>query len=303
MIPPPLMTLNDAIDNFLSYLYSERNLAPQTIEAYSYDLHRLAEYLSDGKEDVVSQVEDVDAWALKDYVAALKEEHDLKPTSLSRHISSIRSFFKFLLLREFIETNPALRLHMPKKAKRLPVFLSPVEVQSLLNHSLPEELMDARNHTMLVLFVMTGIRLSELVNLDTGDLDFENGTIKVMGKGRKERLAPMNASSSKALNEWLEKRPRGHMDCPALFMDRHGNRVTKRMVQYSLEKAVKSLGLDPRISPHKLRHTFATTLYAEDVDLRDIQELLGHSSITSTSVYTHTNVKKIRDAVNLLDLE
>jgi len=157
-----------------------------------------------------------------------------------------------------------------------------------------------RNKGIITLLMMGGLRLSEVVGLDIADVDFEQQTVRVFGKGRKERLVPLSAPLTSALTIWLEERKTLTARCAALFLDRDGNRITGRMVQYAVRKAIKALGLDPRVSPHKLRHTFATLLYAQDTDLRDIQELLGHANIVSTSVYTHTNVEKIRSAVDKL---
>ena len=274
-------------------------MAPRTVEAYHYDLERLRGFL---ESDTARRVDRVDDYDLKDYVATLKEEHDCKPATLSRTISSMRVFFSWLETEGHLDGNPARKLRNPKKGKRLPVYLTPTEARELLTRRDPEDPMDARNRTILMLLTMSGIRLSELVGLDISDLDFEQRTIKVMGKGRKERLVPMNSKLAEALEAWLAVRPAGQGGCRALFLDRHGNRVTPRMVQYAVRKAVKALGLDPRTSPHKLRHTYATNLYAEEVDLRDVQELLGHANISSTSIYTHTNVDKVRSAVEKLKL-
>lgn len=298
-----MMTLRAAIHQFTRHLSAERNMAPRTVQAYRYDLLRLAEYL-EGNEGKARSIGSVDDYDLKDYLATLKEEHDYKPASLSRVISSIRVLFQYLEEEELVKVNPARRLHSPKKGRKLPVYLTESEAAELIRGGREDnDLMGPRNRTILFLLVMTGIRLSECVGLDVGDVDFERSVVRVLGKGRKERLVPMNSSLSRVLREWLVVRPHGHENSPALFLDRNGNRITPRMVQYAVRKAVKSLGLDPRISPHKLRHTFATSLYAEEVDLRDIQELLGHANISSTSIYTHTNVDKVRAAVDKLRLK
>jgi site-specific recombinase XerD len=147
---------------------------------------------------------------------------------------------------------------------------------------------------------MTGMRLAELVGLDVDTVDLESGFLRVMGKGRKERLIPINSAARQLLHRWLAERPAPLPGCRALFLSRGGQRISRRTVQYLVRRAVKRAGLDPRISPHKLRHTFATHLYAEGTDLRDIQELLGHANIASTSIYTHTNVDRLRHAIRSL---
>lgn len=292
------MNLDEAIERHIRFLSAERNMAPRTAEAYRYDLRRFAAFLADKTGGTSWLCSAVDAWSIKDYLAMLQEEHSLKPASLARVISSIRSLFRWALKEGILTEDPAAGIRTPKKAKKLPVYLTPDEASALVRHREEEHPLSTRNRTMLLLLTMTGIRLSELVGIDVGDVDFEQRTVRVLGKGRKERLVPLNSRVQDTLRQWLAERPPA--SSPALFLDRHGNRVTPRMVQYAVTKAVKALGLDPRVSPHKLRHTFATGLYGQDVALRDIQELLGHANIVSTSVYTHTNVEKVRAAVEKL---
>ncbi len=299
------MTLQSAISRFLSYLLTERNLAPRTVEAYGYDLRRWRSYLehaTEPEEEPIGpwRVDKVSDWDIKDYLAYLQEERNYKPATLSRVISSIRVFFDWLAEGGVISGNPARRLHNPKRGKMLPVYLTQAEARKIL--AIPDRATDegVRDYAMLTLLLMTGIRLSEIVGLDISDIEFEGGVIRVLGKGRKERLVPINGGASGAVRSWLEIRPAS--EAPSLFLSKKGDRVSRRTIQHVVRKTVKAAGLDPRVSPHKLRHTFATSLYAEEVDLRDIQELLGHSDISSTSIYTHTNVEKVRAAVDKLSL-
>lgn len=298
-----MMNLESTIDQFIRYLSAERNLAERTIDAYQYDLLRFCEYIEAGRDKKPVTIDSIETWDLKEYIAFMKEEHGLKPTTLSRLISALRVFFDYSASSGLIPTNPAAQLHTPKKPKKLPVYLTATEAARAIHHKQDNDPMGERNQVMVLTLVMTGMRVSEMADLSIGDLDFERHTIKVMGKGRKERLIPMNQSVEKALRKWLELRPKGKKDCQSLFLDRIGERITARMIQYAVRKTVKALGLDPRISPHKLRHTFATNLYGQNIDLRDIQELLGHANIVSTSIYTHTNVDKVRAAVNTLHLK
>ncbi len=297
------MMLGPAIERFTQYLSAERNMAPRTVQAYRYDLGRLAAHLVEKREGKPPRVDQVDAYDLKDYLAHLKEDRGSKPATVGRVISTIRVFFQFLTELGECRVNPARVLHTPKRPKKLPVYLTATEAHDIMSAPDPDHQDAARDRTILLLLIMTGMRLSELVGLDLESVDFERNTVKVFGKGRKERLIPLNASARRMLQEWVAGRPASREGCRALFLSRHGDRISRRTVQYLVRKAVKAKGLDPRISPHKLRHTFATTLYAEAVDLRDIQELLGHASIASTSVYTHTNVDKVRAAVNKLRLK
>lgn len=294
------MTYESAIARFIEYLSAERNLAPSTVKAYEYDLRRYTEYRV--AIPLPMSVEKTDAFELKEYLAHLREEHDCRPTTLARVVSSLRTFFEFLKTSGVLESSPAVSLHHPKKPKKLPIYLVPEEARRLLTLHPGLETEEVRNRTILILLVMSGIRLAELVGLDVNSVDTEGGTVLVFGKGRKERLVPMNASLLAALKTWLASRPPGRDGCRALFLDAHGDRISRRTVQHLVKKAAKELGLDQRLSPHKLRHTFATILHSEAVDLRDIQELMGHANIASTSIYTHTNVEKARKAVDQLSL-
>ena len=297
---PACMNIGEALQRFVSHLGAERNLAPRTIAAYRYDLDRLVVHLGEGA--IGRNVATVESYQLKDYLATLQEDSNLKPATLCRIISSMKVFFRWAESEGYLDVSPAARLRSPRKPRKLPVYLVPEDSSRLLARAEPDAAMAARDQTMVKVLIMMGLRLSELVGIDVADVDFEQGTIRVLGKGRKERLVPMNGVVRRALGAWLASRGKPVEGCRALFLDRHGNRITGRMVQYALRKAVKELGLDPRVSPHKLRHTFATTLYAEETDLRDIQELLGHANIASTSIYTHTNVDKVRAAVEKLKM-
>lgn len=293
------MNLRQAIDAYLRHLANERNLAPRTVAAYRHDLERLAGYLGERASGDLGVISDYD---LKDYLAWLQEEQDNRAAAIARAVSAFRRFFAWAVEQRIIESDPAARLKSPKRARKLPVFLAPTEARDIVREEDESNPLGPRNRALIALLTMTGLRLSEVVGLDAADVSFEQQTVRVLGKGRKERLVPVNPPLARTLAAWLAERPKPAEGCQALFLDRHGNRITGRMIQYAVRKAVKALGLDPRVSPHKLRHTFATLLYAEATDLRDIQDLLGHASIVSTSVYTHTNVDKVRAAVDSLEL-
>ncbi len=291
------MNLATAIATYLRHLSAERQLAPRTVRAYEYDLRRFAEMLP---ESCQGELASIDAYVLKDYLAQLREERDCRPATLNRVISTLRGFFGWLVRTGEVATDPSAGLRRPRQPRKLPLHLTADEVRDLLLGGEADDSNRLRDRTVLTLLAMTGIRLSELTGLDAADVDLERGCLRVLGKGRKERLVPLNPIARQAVVEWLRDRPRPRPGCPALFLDRHGDRISHRTVQYLLGKAVKRLGLDPRISPHKLRHTFATLLYGEAVELRDIQELLGHASVATTAIYTHTNVDRMRAAVEKL---
>jgi integrase/recombinase XerC len=295
------MELSEAIDRYVRSILAERNLAPRTGAAYRYDLERMALFLRGTDPAARTPIASIDTYRLKDYLAFLKEEHDLKPTTLGRTISAIRMFFQHAREAGWIAEDPAARLRTPKKPRRLPIYLLPTETRELVQaapSATTKPTDPLRNETILHLLMMTGLRLSELVGLDVDRIDLESGFIRVLGKGRKERLVPLNSTARGLLTRWLAERP-SPVDPQekAAFLGRNGARITRAVVQYVVKQSVKGSGLDPRISPHKLRHTFATTLYSQGVELRDIQTLLGHANIASTAVYTHTNVDRVRAAV------
>ena len=300
------MTIQEALDKFLRQLGTERNMAPSTVEAYRYELGRWSEHVALHDPKCLANVAKVDPFNLKDYLARLREERNCKPATIARVISSLRQFFSFLAAEGIVGVDPAAGLRTPKKSRKLPIYLTAGEANRLAAPLPKEGEADDEDHlrdeTIIALLMLTGMRLAELVGLDVGSIDFENNVAKVFGKGRKERLIPLNSSAQELLREWVTHRPAGRDGCQALFLSRERVRISRRTVQHVVKKAARHNGLDRRISPHKLRHTFATTLYAEAVDLRDIQELLGHASVVSTSVYTHTNVDKVRAAVNKLKI-
>jgi integrase/recombinase XerC len=289
-------TLPQAIDLYLRYLSAERNLAPRTVEAYRFELLRFLSFV----DSQARPLRDVDSWLLKDFIATRKEEADLKATTLSRTISALRSFFRWVTREGFIDVDPALPLRSPKKPQKLPIYLAEREAQGLCHAGIPEDQPEApRDRLIVMMLLLTGMRLSELVGLDLEHYSGAGGTLRVFGKGRKERLIPLAGVLRTAIAEYLQKH-RPSTPCRALLLSRKGDRLSRRTVQYVVHKAVRRKGLDRRISPHKLRHTFATHLYGNGTSLRDIQALLGHSSIASTSIYTHTDVDRLRGAVNRL---
>ncbi|MEN6626749.1 MAG: tyrosine recombinase XerC [Candidatus Sumerlaeia bacterium] len=294
------VTYHELLSQFEQWLRVERNLAERTRRAYIYDIERLGEFLTvlHGRTPRPDQI---DVEAIREYLNHMQLDRACKSTTLARMISSIRGFFDFAVERGAVEQSPAARLRTPKQPKRLPIYLVPQEVVRLLESPEAETAQGIRDRAMMTTLVFTGMRLSELVGINLGDLDLTHQTIRVMGKGRKERIAPLNRIVIDALNRYLEARPLS--DSPALFLNRYGTRLTGR----SIEKMVRHYALKAGIfkdgiSPHKLRHTFATMLHASEVDLIEIQALMGHASIASTQIYTHTSNSKLHAAVKKLEL-
>lgn len=295
--------LADAIDHYDRFLRVERNLSPRTRAAYRYDLGRFDEWLAGIRGGKAARVGDVSATDIKEYLNHLKNDRMLKATSLSRQIASIRVFFDFCVEQGMIEGSPATAIHNPKLPRKLPVFMIESELRKLFATPDRATSEGARDYAMMVTMAFCGVRLQELVGLDERDIDFERNTIRVLGKGAKERLIPINPVVQAALRGWLEAR-RAPFGEKAVFLNQRGQRITGRSVERILDKHVQAAGLNrPELSPHKLRHTFATLLHIRDVDLVEIQRLMGHATITSTQIYTHTNTEKLRHAVDRLNLE
>ena len=285
---------------FDGYLRVERNLSPATRTAYQYDLQKFKEFLIRhlGTEPVVGRVE---TGAIKEYLAFLQGRRNYKSTTLSRTIASIRVFFEYCVQMKHIEASPATYIHNPKLPKKLPIFLVESELRRLLAAPDPTDVRGMRDYAILVTLGFTGMRRQELVGLNLDCIDLERRTVRVIGKGSKERLIPMNPFVIETINQWLEVRPVTG-DSQAVFLSRLGRRLSGRSVHSIVCKYVRKAGLaKDRISPHKLRHTFATLLHLNEVDILEIRSLLGHSSITSTQIYTHTNTTKLRTAVERLN--
>jgi site-specific recombinase XerD len=291
--------LQEVAKIFDTFLRVERNLSPKTRAAYTYDLNKFAEWQTRTQGHTL-KIDEITVHHVKEYLAFLQEERGYRPTTLSRVISTLRAFFKFCVRQELLHSSPAEAIYNPKIPKRLPIYLIESELEKLLAAPNPDDPYAVRDYAILVTLGFTGVRLQELVGLNENDIDFERKTIKVLGKGAKERLIPLNDLVVNALKDWMRVRPGG--DDSAVFLNRFKRRLSGRSVENLVKKYVRRAGITKlKISPHKLRHTFATLLHVKDVDLLEIQSLMGHASITSTQIYTHTNANRLRRAVNRLD--
>ncbi len=223
-------------------------------------------------------------------------------TSISRKLASLRSFYRFAQRREITDTNPAKPLRNPRGQRKLPHFLTSDEILKLLNAPSKRDTQGMRDLAILETMYSAGLRVSEVVGLNCGDLDLEEGVARVRGKGRKERMSPVGRYAAQALNDYLPKRilaanePKGR-EAP-VFVNRFGNRLTTRSVARMLEKYLKLTGLDLRTTPHTLRHSFATHLLDRGADIRSVQELLGHKSLVTTQIYTHLSTANLREVYN-----
>jgi integrase/recombinase XerC len=275
---------------FLRHLERERNASVNTIRAYGEDLAEFADYLGRelGRE---ARPEDVDHLLIRGFLAEL-HRRGLKKSSSARKLAGLRTFFRWLCREGRLETNPARTLATPRREKRIPSVLDEAEVASLLDWP-GEGLEPVRARAVLELLYATGIRSAELVGLDVGEVDLGARMVRVLGKGRKERVVLFGGRAREALSQWLVERARLRPRTDALFLNARGGRLSDRSVRALVARRVKQVALARRCSPHTLRHSFATHLLTRGADLRAIQELLGHASLSTTQQYTHVDTRHL----------
>ncbi len=321
------------VDEFLNYLNFERHFSPHTAKCYSADLRQFCEFLSaDGSSagsiDTATRVSEpfgggapashpttatttptatlstvqqallkMDPEEVRRFLMFL-DSKDYSKSTTARKLATLRSFYKFCLRRGYVSSNPLTSIRTPKQQKRLPKYLELDQILKLLQAPDDTTLLGSRDRAMLEVMFSTGVRVSELVDLGVADVDFMGECIRVRGKGRKERISPVSPSALSALRRFLEirnKDPRAsQFDQETLFINKHGRRLSTRSVRRKLDKYLLEAGLDPTISPHTLRHSFATHMLNNGADLRSVQELLGHQSISTTQTYTQMINKKVK---------
>jgi integrase/recombinase XerC len=293
--------VRSAITRFLRFLSVERNASPLTIKSYREDLTSLADYLQEacGREPAPGEITPLD---LRSYVSALHEAGYAK-SSVARRLASLRTFYKFALREGLAASNPAKPLRNPRRDRKLPHFLSSDELGKLLEAPPATTPLGLRDRAILETMYSAGLRVSEAVGINDADLDLAEGLVRIRGKGRRERLAPIGTFAAKAIARWLKVRisPPASVDAgvdrrahAALFTNRFGRRLTTRSVARLLLKYLKLTGLDLRTTPHTLRHSFATHLLDRGADIRSVQELLGHKSLVTTQIYTHVSTAGLR---------
>jgi integrase/recombinase XerC len=290
-------SLENAIVRFLRYLKIERNASDLTIKSYREDLMILHEYFVDteGSAPAPGQITPL---SLRRYVAALHEAGYAK-SSVARRLASLRSFFRFAQREGLADSNPAKPLRNPRRERKLPHFLSSKELGKLLNSPPRSEPSGLRDRAILETLYSAGLRVSELVGINLDDLDLEDGLVRVRGKGKRERLAPLGSYAVRAIKAWMKQRVADKSESGkqgALFLNKFGKRLTTRSIGRMLEKYLKLTGLDLRTSPHTLRHSFATHLLNSGADIRSVQELLGHKSLVTTQIYTHVSTANLKAA-------
>jgi len=318
---------NAIVEQFLNYLKFEKRFSEHTAKCYGADLGQFGDFLlrnsdSEGPlgsggslehEDMggatavaVQTEQSVDQLLIaaevneaRAYLVYLNEK-DYSKATIARKLATLRSFYKFLVKTNRRSTNPLTAVRTPKQEKKLPRFLEYEEIKRLLETPPIETWLGARDRAILETLYSTGIRVSELVGLNMDDVDFLGEVIHIRGKGKKERIAPISSSALQAIQHYMEFRNKraqsnSNFDTKVLFVNKHGHRLSTRSVRRKMDKYLKMAGLDPNISPHTLRHSFATHMLNNGADLRSVQELLGHQSLSTTQVYTHLTTRKLKE--------
>jgi len=292
-----------AIGEFLTHLEKERDVSPRTIEAYTYDLEGFESFLRQHLGVEAVAWDKVDRLMMRSWLAHLAKR-GLSRRSSARALSAVRSFFRFLLRADRVETNPARAVGAPKFEKHLPGHLDRAQIETLLTaagtRAQSGTFNDVRDAAILELFYSAGLRFSELRGINRSDLDLLGGSVKVRGKGRKERIVPVGGPAQRALREYervrdaLIARVGVKADRVAFFLSQRGTRMSARTLHVAVVTRLREVDEGAGLSAHSLRHTFATHLLDQGADLRAVQELLGHASISTTQIYTHTSVERLK---------
>ena len=327
-----IMNENPLIEEFLNYLKFERHFSPHTAKCYSADLAQFCAFLvgdtaaAAGRQNFTGaaptsrmsvsgqstanvgtavlaepllqqKLRDADTEQIKLFLAFLGTQNYSKST-VARKLATLRSFYKFCLRRGYVKAHPLSTIRTPKQEKRLPKFLEMEQITKLLSTPDDNTLLGARDKAMLEVLFSTGVRVSELVDLNFADMDVEGQSVRVRGKGKKQRTSPIGPTALAAIQKYLQLRRTDsrstNFDQSALFVNKHGQRLSTRSVRRKLDKYLAECGLDPTISPHTLRHSFATHMLNRGADLRSVQELLGHQSLSTTQIYTHLSAPRLK---------
>lgn len=291
------ITTEQHIVEFLTFLQSQKNSAQNTVMSYSRDLMEFYAYLKEHQAEVVEEnqlvLDRIHPLIIRSYLSLLFQKNGA--TSIARKLSALRSFFKYFVRKGSLEQNPAKVIKSPKVPKKLPKFLNVDEINAMLSVEMEQNRYGKRDKAILELLYSSGLRVSELVGLNLESIDKFESLARIRGKGNKERLVPIGEQAMKALAEYIQERDeiRVLKDPAAMFVNKNGTRLTARSVQRLVAKVTGVTGLNKMATPHTLRHSFATHMLGAGADLRSIQELLGHKSLSTTQRYTHVGVEEL----------
>ena len=291
--------MNDDISQFLQHLKYERNLSPHTLRNYSSDLDQFKTHLIAIEKRPDISIGEIDRLTIREWMASLHTDH--KKTSVARKLASLRTFFQFLIREGKLDYNPAKQVATPRIERTLPKHLSMEDAVRFIETPNADTDLGRRDRAILEFLYATGIRVGELVGIDLTDVDFRERMVRVMGKRKKERIVPFGEPAAAAVENYLRETrgvfltsaPEAERDVKALFLHRRGGRLTTRSVGRLIDKYIRQCADIHDVSPHSLRHTFATHLLDQGADLRDIQELLGHARLSTTQIYTQVSMEKM----------
>lgn len=291
-------TSKQLLQEFKLYIEVERNFSKHTVVAYSSDILSFLIWLNE------RSVKDVTYSIIREYLLYI-QQFNYSKTTTSRKIASLRTFYRFLYRERIIETNPAVGVHSPKRGKTLPEFLTEKEIEQVLNNIKMESPAGYRNRTILELLYATGMRVSELSNLNFENLNLDENEIKVFGKGSKERIVLVSERAKKFLETYIKTvrylifKNEKHNSDDAVFINKTGYRLQPQSIRLAIKEVVEKIELPKHVTPHVFRHSFATKLLENGADLRIVQELLGHSSISNTQIYTHVSTERLKQSYNI----
>ncbi len=284
--------MKDQLQDFIQYMIIEKGLSKNTVQSYERDLRSYTDYLM--KVEMISKICDVQRLHVLQFFQHLKQQGKSAKT-IARHTSSIRSFHHYLMRNRLCDQDPTEHLNTPKAEKTLPKVLSIDEVEALLESPDMTKKQGLRDKAMLEVLYGTGMRVSELINLNTDDINLEMGFIKCRGKGNKERIIPIGQTASNVISQYLRKISGRKPGEQALFLNHHGRRLSRQGFWKILRALTDKARIEKELTPHTLRHSFATHLLENGADLRAVQEMLGHADISTTQIYTHVSTKRIRE--------
>ena len=291
--------LNELISKFLEHLTHERNMSPHTLRNYASDLAQFREHLCSIEKRPDVDVKEIDRLTIREWMASLHNDH--KKTSVARKLASLRTFFQFLIREGIVDVNPAKLVATPKIERKLPNHLSMEDAVRFIETPDTNTELGRRDRAIIEFLYATGIRVGELVSINLKDIDFRERLVRVTGKRKKQRIVPFHAHALQALMLYLSETrpaflnnaPAAERDSQAVFLNYQGTRITTRSVGRMIDKYIKQCSDIHNISPHSLRHSFATHLLDQGADLRDIQELLGHALLSTTQIYTQVSMEKM----------
>jgi len=288
---------DESIQQFLRYLKQERGYSDYTIDAYGRDLNQFVNFYSEYANSVPLDISRVNRLGVRHYLGMLSE-NGLEMSSITRKLASLKSFFKYLIRQGEVDSSPVAMVRSPKTSKKLPVTISEEQISQLIDTMAHDDFISIRNKAILELFYSTGIRLGELIGLNHGDINYSRLTMRVFGKGSKERIIPFGQRAERTLNQYLKKRREEFgkvlLESP-LFISIRDRRISRPTVQKMVTGILQTVSEQKHLSPHVLRHSFASHLLDHGADLNAVKDLLGHNSLATTQLYTHIKIEKMKE--------